>query len=87
MVDLYKEIDYSQELQSLPELESYLKAKSKEFQEDLSSDKIKKPFLERSFNEFIIVVGLPNAEASKTESFKTFFKSTILSKLNLMINV
>lgn len=54
MVDLYKEIDFSKELKEVPELETFLKVKAKEIQDDLTSDHIKKPFLERSFNEFLI---------------------------------
>lgn len=54
MVDLYKEIDFTEELGNVPELESYLKTKAKEVQEELPSDYIKKPFLDRSFDEFLI---------------------------------
>lgn len=40
MVDLYKEIDFSKELKQTPELESFLKTKAKEVQEELASDYI-----------------------------------------------
>ncbi|KAL4443207.1 hypothetical protein ABPG74_002274 [Tetrahymena malaccensis] len=84
MVDLYKEIDFSQELKETPGLEPFLKAKAKEEQEELSSNQIQKPFLDRSLHEFIIVTGLPNTEASKTEQFKTFFQNKILQPTALL---
>lgn len=84
MVDLYKEIDFTEELGNVPELESYLKTKAKEVQDELPSDYIKKPFLDRSFDEFLIIAGLPIAEAAKVENFRTFFKAKILSQLDIL---
>lgn len=54
MVDLYKEIDFSDKLKVNRDLEPFLKEEAKLIQEELAMDHLKKPFLDRSFDEFII---------------------------------
>ena len=54
MLDLYKEINFSDDLESTPAIEQHLQSASKEIAEKIPSDTIKKPFFDTQFNNLII---------------------------------
>ena len=85
MLDLFKELDFSSELEENSELRLFLIEACKKIEQEDSDHlrKIKKPELDDELNNQFIVSGLPNIKTEQQDKFVKLFKEKLLGTRNI----
>lgn len=87
MIDLFKEISFSDELSQIPSLESHLQAASREIAEKLPPESVKKPFFDTQFDTLIIVCNLPKVQKEKLQVLDKVVVEKLLGAIQLSQHV
>jgi len=80
MVDLFKEIDFSDESSKLMD---FIKKASDEISQGLTADQINKPYCDTSFSNLVLVTNLPVCNKEKLESFNNILLARLFKKMEL----
>ncbi|KRX09654.1 hypothetical protein PPERSA_02526 [Pseudocohnilembus persalinus] len=84
MTDISKELDFEQFIKANPGVQKFLSESAKEIIQQLpAEDRPKKPYVEKSFEDFIIVCGLPIVDQQKFPTLQKFFCNKVLPKIGI----
>jgi len=83
MFDLYREINFEDEIAQAPGLDLQLQIASREIAEKISGDFVKKPFYDTQFNTLIIVCDLPKVPKEKLQVLDKVLVEKLLGAIQL----
>lgn len=85
MINLYKEIDFTDEIMQNPKLANYIEKTCEEKGSELTEESKfnHKPILDKQFNNFVVINGLPKVPVPKLKILDKVITEKILKKMEL----